>query len=139
MSLLIDAGKRLVNFSFQRANLYIGINYLVWQKLRSPRHGLPMELARINLLRRSNFVTYLAFPTLSMQSSIRGIGNVSALVTLIYLFSHTNSIDGTHSVTPIWFRNKYTGRTPTTVTWLDEVLLVQILNLFLEVFFLTWI
>ena len=45
----------------------------------------------------------------------------------------------THSVTSIWFRNKYTGRTPTTVTWLDEVIFEQILNLFLEVFLLTWI
>ena len=37
-------------------------------------------------------------------------------------FSHAVhlSIVGTHSVTSIWFRNKYTGRTPTTVTWLDE-------------------
>ena len=40
---------------------------------------------RQNPLSRSNFVTYLACPMLSMQSLIRGMGKVSVLVTEITL------------------------------------------------------
>ena len=67
-------------------------------------------------MRRSNFNTYLAFPTLSMPRDKKRVG-VSHAVQL--------SIVCTHSVTPIWFRIG----TPSTITWLDEVVIEQILNL----------
>ena len=41
----------------------------------------PLKVFYQNPLKRSNFVTYLACPMLSMQSSIRQMGNVSVLGT----------------------------------------------------------
>lgn len=82
---------------------------------------------------------------ISLARSVNGICQNPFKLRHIFSFSHfviavihprdRKRVGFSHALhlsivcTPIWFRNKYTGRTPITVTWLDEVVLEQILNI----------
>ena len=85
-----------------------------------------------NTLRRQNFVTYLAFPTLSIKSYIPGIEKVSALDTL---FTFLQSV----KIGQPSFGLRKSMLTLTTTTQFNEVVLEHILYIVLEVLVLTWI
>ena len=82
-----------------------------------------------NPFRRSNIVTYLAFPILSIQSSILGIGKLSVLLKeLTFLKSvHIRYV-------PSGFGTRIQGETPFTLAWYLKFIVKQILIFFSEIF-----
>ena len=71
--------------------------------LRSPLLYLSEVFAKIPIS-RSNFVTYLACPMLSIQSSIRAMGNVSVFGNRSYF-----TVVHTHAKCPIRFGTRIQG------------------------------
>ena len=80
-----------------------------------------------NPFRRSTLVAYFACPMLSMQSSIRGLGN-ECFRDRIYF-----TIVCSHTKCSIRFWYKNTRRTPVTFAWFNKDIVQQILNFFPEI------